>query len=114
MSVTAPIYDKSDPKTPNKLYAFSLPFGPEWEEQKDWYSQAAMMGAGAGMFIKSPIFAWGSLFLGLLAYVQQENFRQAEDAMSSYLILALGLGGVFTVNFPRILMAPDPKVPVTA
>lgn len=45
--------------TPLRLYPYHLPHTPEWEEKKDLFGQSAMMGAGAGMFIKNPL--WVSL-----------------------------------------------------
>jgi hypothetical protein len=34
---------------------YHLPLTPEWDEKKDIFGQTAMMGAGAGMFIKNPL-----------------------------------------------------------
>ena len=40
----------------SRLYPYHLPLTPEWEEKKDIFGQSAMMGAGAGMFIKNPLY----------------------------------------------------------
>lgn len=39
----------------NRLMPYHLPLTPEWDEKKDIFGQSAMMGAGAGMFIKNPL-----------------------------------------------------------
>lgn len=112
MSVTAPVYDKSDPKTNAKLYPFSLPTGPGWEEKKGWYSQTAMMGAGAGMFIKNPLFAYGSLVLATIGLADHEPLRASKDEMNPLMSFGLALAGLVTVNMPRLMLAPEQKVEV--
>ena len=42
-------------ETDFRLMPYHLPFTPEWDEKKDIFGQSAMMGAGAGMFIKNPL-----------------------------------------------------------
>jgi len=42
-------------ETDLRLMPYHLPFTPEWDEKKDIFGQSAMMGAGAGMFIKNPL-----------------------------------------------------------
>jgi hypothetical protein len=79
MSITVPVLDKSDPRqdkwvpgcfdryylvnverweTDSRLMPYHLPFTPEWDEKKDIFGQSAMMGAGAGMFIKNPLWVY--------------------------------------------------------
>ena len=74
MSIVAPVYDKSDPRQEkyaitnkqgecvstltNRLYPFHIPDTPEWAEERDIFGQGAMMGAGAGMFIRNPLYVF--------------------------------------------------------
>lgn len=76
MSVSAPVYDKSDPRSEKyvsghyvgvivgrrelgayacRLFPFHVPMTPEWATVKDTFGSGAMMGAGAGMFIRNPL-----------------------------------------------------------
>lgn len=43
------------PRAYTRLTPIYLPATPDWAEKKDWYGQTAMMGSGAGMFIKNPL-----------------------------------------------------------
>ena len=43
-------------KADSRLMPYHLPLTPEWDEKKDVFGQSAMMGAGAGMFIKNPLW----------------------------------------------------------
>lgn len=56
-----------------RLYPFHLPQTVEWAEQKDWFSNSAMMGAGAGMFIKNPMYVTSSLILSTSGETRREK-----------------------------------------
>ncbi|GFZ44039.1 hypothetical protein JCM24511_01760 [Saitozyma sp. JCM 24511] len=108
MSVVAPVLDRSDPKQ-DRLYPFHLPNSPEWEEKKDFFSQSAMMGAGAGMFIKNPMFVWGSMIMAVIGYVNQQPLRAPKDASSPLLTLGMAVAGVVATNMPKLMLAPEAR-----
>ncbi|ORY34072.1 hypothetical protein BCR39DRAFT_235137 [Naematelia encephala] len=109
MSITAPVLDKSDPKS-DRLYAFHLPSSPEWEEQKDWFGQSAMMGAGAGMFIKNPLFVWGSMIMGVIGLVNYQPLRAPKDSTSPLITLGMAFAGVATLCLPKMMLAPEAPI----
>ncbi|WVR07126.1 hypothetical protein IAU60_004167 [Kwoniella sp. DSM 27419] len=109
--VTAPVYDKSDPKVEGG-FPFHLPLTPEWSEHKDWYLQTAMTSAGAGMFIKQPLIIWGSFILAVIGFVNQQPLRAPKDGTSPLLVLGMAFAGIITGIFPKMTLAPEIKTPV--
>ncbi|KAI9639699.1 uncharacterized protein MKK02DRAFT_40021 [Dioszegia hungarica] len=105
MSVSAPVYDKSDPRS-EKLFPFHVPMTPEWATVKDTFGSGAMMGAGAGMFIRNPLFVWGALVMAVLGFVGQKPMRREKDAASPLMGLGMGFMGVFSLLMPKLLAAP--------
>jgi hypothetical protein len=57
----------------NSLYPFHLPLTPEWDEKKDIFAQSSMMGAGAGMFLKNPLYVPSSSTLALTLQTANVN-----------------------------------------
>ncbi|WWC89412.1 uncharacterized protein L201_004336 [Kwoniella dendrophila CBS 6074] len=109
--VSAPIYDKSDPKT-DKVYPYHLPLTPEWSEYKDPYGQTAMTAAGAGMFVKQPIIVWGAFILSVISLVNQQPLRQAKDTTSPLLVLGMAFAGVLANVMPKTMLAPQGQAPI--
>ncbi|WRT66277.1 uncharacterized protein IL334_003230 [Kwoniella shivajii] len=112
--VSAPVYDKSDPKSAEKLYPFHLPLSPEWSEHKDPYGQTAMTAAGAGMFIKQPLIVWGAFILSVISFVNQQPLRQGKDATSPLLVLGMAFAGVMANIMPKMMLPPAGQTPLPA
>ncbi|KAK4688446.1 hypothetical protein P7C73_g1641, partial [Tremellales sp. Uapishka_1] len=110
MAPQAPVFDKADPKT-EKLVPFHLPLSPEWSEYNDWYTNTAMMSAGAGMFLKNPLVVWGSSAMAVIGYVSQQPLRQKE-ASSALTSLGMGLAGILSITIPKVMLGPDTQTPI--
>ncbi|WWC70289.1 uncharacterized protein I206_104239 [Kwoniella pini CBS 10737] len=109
--VSAPVYDKSDPKS-DKIFPYHLPFTSEWSEYKDPYGQTAMTAAGAGMFVKQPILVWGAFILSVISLVNQQPLRQSKDNTSPLLVLGMAFAGVLANIMPKMMLAPEAQVGV--
>ncbi|WWD17353.1 hypothetical protein CI109_101794 [Kwoniella shandongensis] len=106
MTISAPVYDKTDPKS-DKVVPIYLPVSPEWAEYKDWYNQTAMTAAGAGMFVKQPFITWGAFALAVFGFVNQQPLRQAKDATSPLVVLGMAFAGIVAGIFPKMMLAPE-------
>ncbi|KAK1924171.1 hypothetical protein DB88DRAFT_510546 [Papiliotrema laurentii] len=112
MSISAPVYDKADPKS-EKLYPYHLPVTPEWDEKKDWFGQTAMMGAGAGMFLKNPMIVWACLLGAVISFVNYEPLRAPKDSQNPLVGLGIALMGVFSINIPKVIIQKTIQAPVS-
>ncbi|KAK6910189.1 hypothetical protein V866_000927 [Kwoniella sp. B9012] len=109
--VSAPVYDKSDPRS-DKVFPYHLPLTPEWSEYKDPYGQTAMTAAGAGMFVKQPIIVWGAFILAVISLVNSQPLRQSKDSTSPLLTLGMGFAGVLANIMPKMMLAPQGQTDV--
>ncbi|ORX36720.1 hypothetical protein BD324DRAFT_681488 [Kockovaella imperatae] len=102
MSVTAPIFDKADPKS-KQLFPYHLPLTQEWAEEKSFFGNTMMMGSGAGMFLKNPLIVYAALIISVITLVGSSPLRAPKDMQSPLMGIGLGLMGLITVNLPRLM-----------
>ncbi|WVN88301.1 uncharacterized protein L203_103506 [Cryptococcus depauperatus CBS 7841] len=122
MVVAAPVLEKSDPRSTERVYPYHLPLSEEWSEYSDWYGQTAMTSAAAGMFIKQPLWVkrlsialtpcsivWGAFALAVFGFVNSQPLRQGKESSSPLLVLGMALAGVAGSVLPKMMLAPVPR-----
>nr|ODN88289.1 hypothetical protein L203_02898 [Cryptococcus depauperatus CBS 7841]ODN97635.1 hypothetical protein L204_03054 [Cryptococcus depauperatus CBS 7855] len=109
MVVAAPVLEKSDPRSTERVYPYHLPLSEEWSEYSDWYGQTAMTSAAAGMFIKQPLIVWGAFALAVFGFVNSQPLRQGKESSSPLLVLGMALAGVAGSVLPKMMLAPVPR-----